>query len=104
MSADAIAQITEGMRERVGENSGLGSTLKFDFNGKGIVYVDGKSVPNTVTNDDKPADCTINVSLEDFQKMVDGQLDGTTAFMMGKLKVAGNMAVAMKLGPILSKK
>jgi putative sterol carrier protein len=35
--------------------------------------------------------------------MVSRELDGTTAFMQGKLKVAGDMSVAMKLGPILAK-
>jgi len=104
MSADAVTRITQEMKARVGDNSGLGATLKFNFNGEGIVYVDGKSTPNTVSNDDKPADCTIKVGLNDFMAMVDGKLDGTTAFMMGKLKVEGNMAVAMKLGPILGRK
>ena len=31
--------------------------------------------------------------------MVKGELDGTTAFMQGKLRVAGDMGLAMKLGP-----
>jgi putative sterol carrier protein len=35
--------------------------------------------------------------------MVARELDGTTAFMQGKLKVAGDMSVAMKLGPVLAK-
>ena len=37
------------------------------------------------------------------KKMVARELDGTAAFMQGKLKVAGDMSVAMKLGPILAK-
>lgn len=102
--SDEITQITDEMRKRVGANSGLGATLKFNFNGAGFVYIDGKASPNTVTNDDKPADCTIKVALADFKNMADGKLDATTAFMMGKLKVEGNMAVAMKLQPILGQK
>ena len=68
-----------------------------------IEYIDGKATPNTVSNENKPADCTITVSLDNFKKMVSRELDGTTAFMQGKLKVAGDMSVAMKLGPILAK-
>jgi hypothetical protein len=79
------------------------SLLKFDFEGQGNIYIDGKSTPNTVTTDNKPADCTITVSLDNFKKMVARELDGTTAFMQGKLKVAGDMSVAMKLGPVLAK-
>jgi len=98
-----VAQFTEGMKKAIGTSSGLNSTLKFDFEGKGHIYVDGKSTPNTVTNEDKPADCTITVSTDTFRKMVARELDGTTAFMQGKLKVAGDMSVAMKIGPILQK-
>jgi putative sterol carrier protein len=101
--SEEITFIASEMSRRLGANSGLPGTLKFDFEGKGCVYLDGKSTPNTVTNDDKPSDCTITVSLDTFKKMVAGELDGTTAFMQGKLKVTGDMALAMKLGPVLQK-
>ena len=44
-----IAQITEGLTKAIGANSGLNSTLKFDFEGKGFVFVDGKATPNSVS-------------------------------------------------------
>jgi putative sterol carrier protein len=104
MSSDAVKQIVEGMGAALGGNSGLGGTLKFDFGEPGSVLVDGKSTPNTVTDGEgKTADCTISVALSDFEKMVKGELDGTSAFMQGKLRVAGDMGLAMKLGPILAK-
>ncbi|MEQ1754813.1 MAG: SCP2 sterol-binding domain-containing protein [Micropepsaceae bacterium] len=101
--SDEIKSIAEQMGKAIGGNSGLNSTLKFDFEGQGNLYLDGKSTPNTVTTENKPADCTITVSLDNFKKMAAGELDGTTAFMQGKLKVAGDMSVAMKLGPIMQK-
>lgn len=101
--SDEIKAIATQMGQAISGNSGLNATLKFDFEGQGNIYLDGKSSPNTVTTEDKPADCTITVSLENFKKMAAGELDGTTAFMQGKLKVAGDMGVAMKLGPIMAK-
>ncbi len=104
MSSEQVQQIIDQMGGAIGANSGLGGTLKFDFGDPGSVYIDGKSSPNTVADGaGKDADCTISLSLETFEKMVKGELDGTSAFMQGKLRVAGDMGLAMKLGPILQK-
>ena len=104
MSSEQVKQIIAQMGGAIGANSGLGGTLKFDFGEPGSVYIDGKSEPNTVSDGDgKAADCTISLSLETFEKMIKGELDGTSAFMQGKLRVAGDMGLAMKLGPILAK-
>jgi len=104
MSSAQVQQIISQMGPAIGTNSGLGGTLKFDFGDVGSVLIDGKSSPNTVTDGSgKNADCTISVSLETFERMVKGELDGTSAFMQGKLRVAGDMGLAMKLGPVLQK-
>jgi putative sterol carrier protein len=104
MASEQVQQIITQMASTLGDNTGLGGTLKFDFGEPGSVYIDGKSVPNTVADGEgKTADCTISVALSDFEKMVKGELDGTSAFMQGKLRVAGDMGLAMKLGPILAK-
>jgi putative sterol carrier protein len=103
MATEEVNKIVEQMGSRIGANSGLGGTVKIDFGDPGSVYIDGKSNPNTVSEGtDKNADCTISVSLETFDKMVKGELDGTSAFMQGKLRVAGDMGLAMKLGPVLA--
>ena len=56
-----------------------------------------------ITNEDKPADCTIIVSKADFEALGEGKLDPTMAFMQGKLKINGDMGIAMKLQPLLAK-
>lgn len=98
-----LQQVTKKLAEVIGENAGLGKTLKFDFGAIGSIFVDGASVPNTVSNENKPADCTLQLSWEDFQQMAEGKLDPTMAFMQGKLKILGDMSIAMKLQPILGK-
>jgi putative sterol carrier protein len=47
------------------------------------------------------AGCTITIGDSDFIDIVTGKLNGQMAFMSGKLKVAGNMSLAMKLGTVL---
>ncbi len=104
MNSEKMQQIIDRIGGAIGANSGLGGTLKFDFGELGCVFIDGKSSPNTVADGQgKSADCTISLSLDTFEKMVKGELDGTSAFMQGKLRVAGDMGLALKLGPLLQK-
>ena len=39
--------------------------------------------------------------MSDFMEIADGKQNAQMAFMMGKLKVEGDMSVAMQLGTIL---
>lgn len=89
--------ITETLRTKVGDSSGLNATLKFDCGDDGVAYIDGRSTPNTVDNTDRDADCTIAITRENLAALVSGELEPTTGFMMGKFKVAGDMSVALKL-------
>ena len=94
-----LQEITEQIRAAAGDDAGLGKTLKFDFKDGGFVHIDG----GAVTNDDAPADCTIVVSQHDFEELARGRLDPAMALMRGKLKVKGDMSVAMKLQPLLAR-
>ncbi len=78
-----------------------GKTVKLDFGDNGTIMLDG--VGNTVTEDDGAADTTIKIAWDDWQAMADGQLDGMTAFMTGKLKVEGDMSNAMQLQGVFAK-
>ena len=88
---------TESLRTKVGEASGLNATLKFDCGADGVAYIEGRSVPNSVSNEDKEADCTIAITLENLAALLTGELEPATGFMMGKFKVSGDMSVALKL-------
>ena len=88
---------TEALRAKVGDQSGLDATLKFDCGADGVAYIDGKSTPNTVDNTDREAECTVAITLENLAAMLSGNLDPVTGFMSGKFKVSGDLSVAMKL-------
>lgn len=99
-----VETIISEMGQRLGANSGLGGTLKFDFGELGSVFLDGKSEPNAVSDGSgQTADCTIRLSLDTFERIVARQLDPTSAFMQGKLRVSGDLGLAMKLSPILQR-
>lgn len=90
----SLEEMTERVRGAVGDDSGLGKTLKFDLKDDGIIHIDG----GTVTNEDKPADLTMTISKDDLVLMGEGKLDATMAFMSGKLKLS-DMGLAMSLQP-----
>ena len=78
-----------------------GKRVKLDFGDQGVILLDGAA--NQVSEEDGAADTTIKVAWDDWQAMAAGQLDGMTAFMMGKLKVEGDMSNAMQLQGVLAK-
>ena len=78
-----------------------GKRVKIDFGDEGTIMLDGAA--SQVSEEDGDAETTIKVSWDDWQQMASGQLDGMTAFMMGKLKVEGDMSNAMQLQGVLAK-
>ena len=101
MESVTLAEMTEEIRRRVGDNSGFGHTVKFDFGELGRIFIDAQSIPNRVTNGDDPADTTIAVKFADFCKIASGKKSPAAAFFSGRLKVSGNVGVSWKLGSII---
>ena len=80
--------------------AGMTKTLQWNITGDQagvwafqIVNGEGKLVPGGV---EKP-DITFTVSDNDWLSITEGKLDATNAFMTGKLKIAGDMMLAMKV-------
>lgn len=64
-------------------------------------HLDLKNGKGALSQGVKKADLTITVSDDDFFAMSQGKLNPQQAFMKGKLKVKGNMGLAMKLNTVL---
>lgn len=97
MSFDSTLNAIKG---RAATAASLGASLKFDF-GDQQILLDGTGDSNVVSTDNKDADCTVSVKLEDLEAMMTGDLNPMMAFMSGKIKVKGDMGVAMKLQSFL---
>ena len=93
MNTQEIADKIKGKAE----GSDFSRSVKFDLGGDGVIVIDGQSVSTT----DAETDCTIRLSKDDLESLIAGELNPTMAFMQGKLKVDGDMSVAMQLSAVL---
>ena len=93
----SLESITNNVKELASKKGGaIGYKIKFQSD-EGFIHLDDTVSPAVVSNEDLNADCVIRVSLSNLEKLISGDLNPTGAFMMGKLKIDGNMGVAMKL-------
>lgn len=101
---DDLKTTFDGMSERLasGNLGDLTATYVFDFGDEGgqwtIKIEDGVGV---VSEGGGEADCTVIVDPENFIKIVKKEANAQMMFMSGKLKVKGNMGLAMKLQKVL---
>ena len=94
-----LAELTSKAAAAVAGGSDFKKKVKFDFGDVGKLLIDGAN--GVANNSDDAADATIKVDWEDFKKIATGGLDATMAFMQGKLKVEGDMSVAMQLQSLM---
>ena len=97
-----IAELFEQMPNVYNPAAAAGMNKTFQWNITGdeagvwafkITNGQGEVIPGGV---EKP-DVTFTISDKDWIAITEGKLDGMNAFMTGKLKVSGDMMLAMKL-------
>ena len=94
--SDIVASAVKALEEKL--SGDVGGSVKFVIEDEGSIRIDETGV----SADDGEADCTMTASAETFQGIMDGDVNPTAAFMSGKLKVDGDMGLAMRLGSLLS--
>jgi putative sterol carrier protein len=95
---DGLAEKLGGKPERI---AGMNCVYQFRVgNAAYHVALDNGKVAVEAGEAEAPG-CTITMAETDFLDLVSGKLNGQTAFLTGKLRVAGDMALALKLGSFL---
>ena len=75
----------------------MNNSYLFDIEGAGLWKVDVRDGSVNVSEGAGDADVTISTSEDTFEKIAGGEMNPTTAYMSGKIKVKGDMGAAMKL-------
>jgi putative sterol carrier protein len=91
-----LAAIADDIQKNLVGRSFEGS-LKFDCGDDGVIVL----ADNQASTQDSDTDCTIRISQDNLTKLLTGKLNPMTGVALGKLKISGNMGVAMKLGQLL---
>ena len=97
--AESVRDVFEGLEGRAdaSKTAGMNNSYLFDIEGAGQWKVDVRDGAVNVTEGTGDADVTITTSEDTFQKIAGGEMNPTTAYMSGKIKVKGDMGAAMKL-------
>ena len=92
----SLTRIADTIRRNM-RPEGFDGSIKLDCGPDGVVVIAGPEV----TREDRVTDCTIALSADDLIKLMTGKLNPVTGVMLGKLKVSGDVKVAMRLGKLL---
>jgi putative sterol carrier protein len=98
-------ELPGALQKNAEEAKTIGATYQMNVTGEGSWFINVSATGPSCEAGEKPADCTITIAAEDFQKLVENpQQNGMQLFFAGKLKVAGNQMLAMKLNKLFSYK
>jgi putative sterol carrier protein len=91
------------MAARLAERDGWlpGKRVKINFGADGVLLLDG--VAQKVSEEDGPAETIVSVSWDDLKALGRGDLDPITAYMRGRLRIDGDMGIAMQLQSVIAK-
>lgn len=98
MSFDSILP---KIRQKMAGASQFGHSVLFDLGDDGFIHIDGSENPATLATEEKEADVTVETSAATLEAILDGTQDPNIAFLMRKIKVRGDMRLAIKLNAFL---
>lgn len=101
MTSARLEAVTQILRDRLAGVTALAARFTLAFPGEGVISIDGHATPPIISNQDVQADCTLTMALETFERILAGEMDETTAFLQGEMKITGDVSAATRLNDAL---
>ena len=101
---EVFSEINTRLTAQPDKVEGINAAYKFDLTGDdgGEYHIVCKSGEvDAGSGAPENPNPTISMAANDFVDLATGKLDGTMAFMSGKMKIKGDMGLAMKLQKVL---
>ena len=95
--SDVVTAAVKALNDKL-DGNGFDGVAKFEIEDEGAILIDETGA----RAGDDAADVTLSASADTFQDILTGNLDATSAFMTGRLKLDGDMGLATRLGSVLS--
>jgi putative sterol carrier protein len=106
MAFTSIEEILAGLSQiEPAKIQGINGVMQFEFSGEGggtwtLTLGDGKI--KLEEGEAQSPNVTFAMDAQDFVAIANGELNAVSAFMQGKVKVSGDMALAMRLQSLLT--
>lgn len=105
--ADIFNKIGENIAKNPEKATSANAVFGFDISGDEggqwtIDLREGTTASFVTEGASDDANVTISMTDDDWKGIIDGSVNPMQAFMMGKIKVSGDMGLAMKLQNVLS--
>jgi putative sterol carrier protein len=101
----ALDELLGEMQTKAEKLKELNHTVLFDLGDDGKILLDatGDEVKIVANPDNEDAETTLALSVDNMEKLINGDLNPMVAFTLGKLKVFGSKGIALKLSSLLDK-
>lgn len=107
MHDPTVSGFFEALEPKINENparlGGMNCVYRFDIGEESYSVCIREGRATVEKGGTTAAHCTVMMSRENFLDLIAGRINPQVAFLTGKLKVAGDMTLALKLGEIIKR-